>query len=120
VSKSNTPPPSCAAHCVGGQKDSQPCAAGRLPCAGSYRPSACAAPPASPSADLLGARALDDAAVLHHQHLVADEAHHREVVADEDVGQAQLVLQVLQQVEHLRLHADVQRAHRLVQHQHLG
>ena len=40
-------------------------------------------------------RLLDDRAVLHHHHLVGDEAHHRQVVADEDVGQAELVLQVL-------------------------
>ena len=70
--------------------------------------------------DLLDAGLLDHLAVLHHQHLVGHEAHHREVVADEDVGQAELVLQVLQQVEHLRLHRDVERAHRLVEHQHLG
>ena len=63
---------------------------------------------------------LDHVAVLHHQHLVGHEAHHRQVVADEDVGQAELVLQVLQQVEHLRLHRHVERAHRLVEHQHLG
>jgi hypothetical protein len=70
--------------------------------------------------DLRGAGLLDHLAVLHHQHLVADEAHHRQVVADEDIGQAEIVLQVLQQVEHLGLHRDVQRAHRLVEHQHLG
>ena len=37
-----------------------------------------------------------------------------EVVRDEDVGQAEAPLQVLQQVDHLRLHRDVERRHRLV------
>ena len=41
-------------------------------------------------------------------------------MADEDVGEAEFVLQVLEEIEHLRLHRDVERAHRLVEHQHLG
>ena len=41
-------------------------------------------------------------------------SHDREVVADQDVAEAELLLQVLQQVEHLRLHRDVERADRLV------
>ena len=40
-------------------------------------------------------------------------------MADKDIGQAELVLQVLQQVQHLRLHRHVQRAHGLVEHQHV-
>ena len=39
---------------------------------------------------------------------------HREVVRDEQVGQAELALQVAQQVDDLRLHRDVERRHRLV------
>ena len=41
-------------------------------------------------------------------------------MADEQVGDAQLVLQVAQQVQHLRLHRHVQRRHRLVGRHHLG
>jgi hypothetical protein len=37
-----------------------------------------------------------------------------EVVGNEDVGEAELCLQVLQQVEDLRLHRHVQRRDRLV------
>ena len=37
-----------------------------------------------------------------------------EVVRDEDVGEAEVALQVLEQVEDLRLHGDVERGHRLV------
>jgi hypothetical protein len=32
---------------------------------------------------------LDDAALLQHEHLVAHQVHHRQVVADEEVGHAQ-------------------------------
>ena len=37
-----------------------------------------------------------------------------EVVGDEDVGDAELALQALQQVDDLRLHRDVERRDRLV------
>ena len=40
--------------------------------------------------------------------------HHREIVRDEDVGEAEAPLQVAQQVEHLRLDRDVERRDRLV------
>ncbi len=39
---------------------------------------------------------------------------HREVVSDEKVGQVEFGLQVLQQVENLRLHAYVERGNGLV------
>ena len=60
-----------------------------------------------------GARSID-AAEVHHQHLVGDQLDDREVVRDEDVGDAGLVLQVHQQVQHLRLDRDVERRDRLV------
>ena len=41
-------------------------------------------------------------------------AHDREVVGDEEVGQAELLLQLLQQVDDLRLDRHVERRHRLV------
>ena len=51
---------------------------------------------------------------VHHRHAVADVAHHRQVVRDEQVGQAQALLQFHQHVDHLRLDRHVQRRHRLV------
>ena len=57
---------------------------------------------------------FDDVAEVHHGDAVADVAHHRQVVRDEQVGDAELGLQVHQQVDHLRLHRDVERRHRLV------
>ena len=59
-------------------------------------------------------RDLDGLAEVHHHHPVGDVADDVEVVRDEDVGEPELLLQVLQQVEDLRLHRDVERRHRLV------
>ena len=44
-------------------------------------------------------------------------AHHGEVMGDEQARHAQLRLQLHQQVENLRTHRNIQRAHRLVTHQ---
>ena len=57
---------------------------------------------------------LDDRAEVHHRDAVADVADHAEVVGDEQVGQAELALQVREQVEDLRLDRHVERRHRLV------
>ena len=62
----------------------------------------------------LRAADLDDAADVHDRDPVGDLADHREVVRDEDVGEVELVLEALQQVQDLRLHRDVERRDRLV------
>ena len=64
--------------------------------------------------ELLGRRQLHDAAQIHHGDPVADVLHDREIMRDEQVGKPQVLLQIVQQVEHLRLDRDIQRAHRLV------
>ena len=46
---------------------------------------------------------LDHLAVLHDQHLAGQRADHLQVVADEEVGQAVLLLQLAQQVDDLGL-----------------
>ena len=57
---------------------------------------------------------LDDPAEIHHADAARHVADHGEVVADEQVGQAEPVLQVAHQVQDLRLHRDVERGGRLV------
>ena len=57
---------------------------------------------------------LDDLAEVHDHHPVGDVAHDVQVVRDEDVGEAEVALQVLEQVQDLRLHRDVERRDRLV------
>ena len=59
-------------------------------------------------------RALDDAAEIHHRHLARDMLDHGEVVADEQIGEAELAPELVEQVEDLRLHGDVERGGRLV------
>ena len=51
---------------------------------------------------------------------VAQVLDHAEVVADEQIGEAELAAQVHEQVEHLRLDRDVERRHRLVADQEAG
>ena len=59
-------------------------------------------------------RELDDAAEIHHGDAMADVLHDREIVRDEEVGDAEFSLQVDHQVDHLRLHRNVERRDRLV------
>ncbi|KKN95133.1 hypothetical protein LCGC14_0182020, partial [marine sediment metagenome] len=51
---------------------------------------------------------------IHHGHPVGQVAHHAQVVRDEQVGEAELLAQVLQKVDDLRLDGDVERGNRLV------
>mgnify|MGYP000902678350 CR=1 FL=1 len=52
---------------------------------------------------------LDDPAQVHDRDAVRDLPDDRQVVRDEDVGDPELVLQVLEQVDDLRLNGDVER-----------
>ena len=63
---------------------------------------------------------LDDAPEVHHRHPVGDVADDREVVGDEEVGDPQLVLEVLEEVHHPGLDRHVERGDRLVEHEQLG
>ena len=64
--------------------------------------------------ELLGGGGLDDPAQIHDHDAVGDVLDHREVVADEEVGQAQLVAQLHEEVQHLRLDRDVEGGDGLV------
>ena len=70
--------------------------------------------------DLLRRPELDDVAEVHHRDAVGDVVDDREVVGDEDVGQTELLAQLLHQVDDLRLHRDVQGAHRFVRDDERG
>ena len=56
----------------------------------------------------------------HHRDAVGHVVDHREIVGDEQIGEAQFLLQILEQVEDLRLHRDVERRDRLVADQQVG
>src|SRR5437879_3164688 len=62
---------------------------------------------------------LDDLAFVHDHHLIGHVFEYGEVVRDEDVAHVVLVLQVLQQVQDLRLDRDIERRYRLVADQHV-
>ena len=70
--------------------------------------------------ELVAVGDLDDLAEVHHGDAVGDVAHHRQVVRDDDVGQAELVLQVLEQVDDLGLDRHVEGGDRLVGDDELG
>ena len=63
---------------------------------------------------------LHHLAGVEHGHLVGDAAHDAEVVADEERGEAAPRLQLLQQVEDLRLDGDVEGGGRLVENEQIG
>ena len=64
--------------------------------------------------DLLRRADLDELALVHHGDPVAHRADDGEVVRDEEVREAEVPLEVLEQVEDLRLDRDVERRDRLV------
>ena len=63
---------------------------------------------------------LDDLAEIHHGYPVTDPFDDGHVVADEQVGQLQALLQVEQQVADLRLDGDIERRNRLIRDDYLG
>ena len=57
---------------------------------------------------------LNDAAQIHDADPACHVAHHREIVSDQKITQAQAILQVAHQIQHLRLNRDVKRRGRFV------
>ncbi|ABA48402.1 hypothetical protein BURPS1710b_2632 [Burkholderia pseudomallei 1710b] len=68
--------------------------------------------------DALDVARLDDRPALHHRHPVRHRADHLQIVADEHVAQVVFSLQIRQQLQHLLLDRHVERARRLVEHEH--
>ncbi len=58
----------------------------------------------------LGFGQFHDFAEVHDHHAAADVLDHGEIVRNEQIGDAALLLEVAQQVDDLRLHGDVERA----------
>ena len=63
---------------------------------------------------------FDNPAQIHDGDAVGRLGDHRQLVCDEDHGEAELLLQILEQVQQLRLHRYVQRAHGLIGDEYLG
>ncbi len=70
--------------------------------------------------DLLRRPDLDELALVHDRDLVRHRPHDGEVVGDEQVGEPEVPLEVLEEVEDLRLDGDVERGDGLVADDQLG
>ena len=72
------------------------------------------------SEDLPPRRHLDDLAEVHHGDTVRHVLDDRKIMADEEQREAEFLLQILQQVDYLRLDRDVERGDRLVADDQFG
>ena len=70
-----------------------------------------------PFVDLVRIALLDDLSEIHDSNPVADMADDRQIVGNEEIGDTQLLLQISEQVDHLGLGRDIERAHRLIAHE---
>ena len=61
-------------------------------------------------------RFLDEAAEIHHRHPVTKRPHHRQIMRDEEEGEAQARAQFQHQVQHLGLDIHVKGGDRLIGH----
>jgi hypothetical protein len=59
-------------------------------------------------------------AEVHHRHTVRDMLDHAQVVRDEQIGETEFLLQVFQNIQHLRLDGHIQRRDRLIANNKLG
>ena len=59
---------------------------------------------------------FDDAPEVHHGDAVGDLTHHPQIMTDEEIAEPQPVLQIHEQIDHLRLDGDVQRRDGLITH----
>ena len=69
---------------------------------------------------VLDGAVLDDPAVGHDTHPIRDLAHDREIMGDQQHGHAEALLQVLEQLQDLRLDGDIERGGRFVGDQQVG
>jgi len=64
--------------------------------------------------DIAGRARLDDFTPVQDKDEVADVLHNGEVMRDEEESQSKFLLQILEEIHDLCLHADIQRADRFV------
>ena len=70
--------------------------------------------------DLVGSPLLHDLAGIHHDHAISDLLHDAKVVRDQKDGHPELLLQVAQKFENLRLDRDIKRGGGLIGNEELG
>ena len=69
-----------------------------------------------PAEDISLRRELDDLAEIHDRYAMGHVLDDGEIMADEQEGEAEIELQILQQVHDLRLDGYIERRNRLVAH----
>ena len=67
---------------------------------------------------LIRGRLLHELAEIHHTHVVADLAHHRQIVGDEQHRDVGFALELHEQLDDACLDGDIERGNRLVADQH--
>ena len=68
----------------------------------------------------VGVADLDQSAEIHHPDPGRHEPHHRQIVGDQQIGEAEPLLQIAHEIENLRLDRDVERRGRLVADDQIG
>jgi hypothetical protein len=69
---------------------------------------------------LLDPAAFHDGAAIHDNDAVGEMRDHREVVRNEEIGDAEAIAQIGEEVEDCRLDGDIERGNRLVAYQQVG
>lgn len=57
---------------------------------------------------------LNDFASIHYQNIIGDGAYHRQIMADEQIGEPQPVAQIGQKVQHLSTDGNIERGNRFI------
>ena len=70
--------------------------------------------------DLIGKTIFHHFPFFHHQYFMTEGFDDFQVMADEDIGQTILFLQVLEQLDHLKLYGTVQGRGRFIQNNEIG
>ena len=65
-------------------------------------------------------RQFHDTAFAHHGHAVGHIVHHREIVRNEEIGQPEILLQILKKIEDLRLYGDIEGGNGFVADEKFG
>jgi hypothetical protein len=70
--------------------------------------------------DLVDRPLLAHPSAVHDRDAIGDLPHDRQIIGNEQVRQAELALEIAEEVQDRRAHRDVQRRHRLIAHDEAG
>src|SRR2546421_12193837 len=70
--------------------------------------------------ELITIRQFNDPPQVHYRNAVRDVAYYAQIMRYKEIRQIKLILQLLQQIEYLRPHGDIERRHRFVENDKFG